>query len=105
MIVVCGLLYSGVNGTKVRVLRDYLHQHVECRLFSDTKAFNKMCQRVRRFVDQLNVTYSKNAAISFKPEYSDTGNGTLRFYRSGSSTAIIYMNVLFVRDYEEGGEE
>ena len=106
MIVVCDLYRNGVDGRKVRALREFLQQNIECRYVSDTKAFNLMCQSIRQFVDELNAQYSKDAIIKFDVQYSEQiGKGTFRFFRPGSSASFIHMNVLAVRDYEKGGSD
>ena len=106
MIVVCELFRNGVDGRKVRALREYLQEHVECRCVPNYKSFKMMCLSIRQYVDDLNTQYSKDAKIQFNEQFPEQfGKGTLRFFRPGSSTSFITLTVLSVRDYEKGGSD
>lgn len=104
MLVICEMFSGGVEGRKVRELRDFLQQNIVCRSVDNEAAFKKVCHFIRRYVNELNALFGSSAAITFKSEYSSkNGSGQLGFYRPGSPAPFITLRVLSVKPYEEGG--
>ena len=104
MLVVCELMRNGIDGRKVRELCDFLQKHIACRVIEDDLTFKKMCLFVRRQVNDLNAMYSDTVTISFKCDFTkERSSGTLCFYRPGSPTPFVHLQILSVTKYEEGG--
>lgn len=102
MIVVCEMRQNGVSGRKVTELTSYLRQFVEKRCVPDMAAYKVLKQFISRKVSELNQNYPKSVMLTVTESFSQIqGSGTIRICRPKSSTPIIYMEVLEVKDFKE----
>lgn len=102
MIVVCELRQNGVSGRKINELVSFLRQFVEKRSVPDMAAYNVLKQFISRKVSELNQNYPKSVMLTFKEDFSQSqGSGFIRISRPKSSTSIIYMEVLEVKEFKE----
>ncbi len=104
MIAVGTIIEYGIQGRKIRELKDFLAENIQQRTVNDENEYKKMKHFIKRRVTELNAQFPNTVAVSFVADDPFTlGRGTFRFVRQNASTAIIYLTVLVVKPYTEGG--
>ena len=87
----------GVEGKKIKELKEFLKKNVEYRYVKDRETFDLMKKVIFDKVKELNLKYRNTVDLKFTAPISGYWNqGEMRFTREGASHAILYLPVLNV---------